>query len=404
MAISRMQQPRQMYGLGSLVKSVTKGVKSAVSGAADAVKSVAKSDVGKLALLYAGTAGLGSLASGKGFGSLLKLGTYAPSTVFGNIPGIFSGEGLRNIGGALGLGVPEGGKPTFGQFATVFGLGSLGGAALEALTASGADEEELENIRDVDTLKGYLRRGYEQLNPGAPPMQVDRFVEANTAEYRANGGRIGYQDGTPKEGIETITPMQKPDGDVQYVRDMIKSLDGFAQLIAQEGNLDRKTFQGHMDLFEDFRQRNDIDAMPAYTYLQRRVQELNPEVAKMIYITQEDNPNKTTIEKPKMAMGGRMGYALGDRAENNAMQASGIMNLPLNENPAGVTELDLRDSGGFIPPVGVKEKADDIPAMLSNNEFVFTADAVRGMGDGDVNKGAQRMYDMMKKLENGGRV
>jgi len=104
------------------------------------------------------------------------------------------------------------------------------------------------------------------------------------------------------------------------------------------------------------------------------------------------------------AEGGRIGYALGDRAEDNAMQASGIMNLPLNQNPAGVTELDLRDSGGFIPPVGVKEKADDIPAMLSNNEFVFTADAVRGMGDGDVNKGAQRMYDMMKKLENGGRV
>ena len=105
-----------------------------------------------------------------------------------------------------------------------------------------------------------------------------------------------------------------------------------------------------------------------------------------------------------MADGGRIGYAMGDTAEDNAMQASGIMGLPLNENPAGVTELDLRNTGGFIPPVGVKEKADDIPAMLSNNEFVFTADAVRGMGDGDVNKGAQRMYDMMKKLENGGRV
>jgi hypothetical protein len=86
------------------------------------------------------------------------------------------------------------------------------------------------------------------------------------------------------------------------------------------------------------------------------------------------------------------------------MQAAGVMGLPLNENPAGITELDLRETGGFIPPVGVKEKADDIPAMLSNNEFVFTADAVRGMGDGDVNKGAQRMYDMMKRLENGGRV
>jgi hypothetical protein len=58
----------------------------------------------------------------------------------------------------------------------------------------------------------------------------------------------------------------------------------------------------------------------------------------------------------------------------------------------------------FIPPVGIKEKADDIPAMLSNNEFVFTADAVRGIGDGDVDMGAQRMYDIMKKLEKGGRV
>jgi hypothetical protein len=42
--------------------------------------------------------------------------------------------------------------------------------------------------------------------------------------------------------------------------------------------------------------------------------------------------------------------------------------------------------------------------MLSNNEFVFTADAVRGMGDGDVDVGAKRMYDIMKKLEKGGRV
>ena len=102
------------------------------------------------------------------------------------------------------------------------------------------------------------------------------------------------------------------------------------------------------------------------------------------------------------AEGGRIGYAMGtDQIVN---QASGIMGLPQRTNKAGVKELDLRESGGFIPPVGVKEKADDIPAMLSNNEFVFTADAVRGMGDGNVNKGAQRMYDMMKKLEKGGRV
>jgi hypothetical protein len=101
-----------------------------------------------------------------------------------------------------------------------------------------------------------------------------------------------------------------------------------------------------------------------------------------------------------MNKGGRPGYALGDTA-TMAAQAEG---LPLRNNQVGITELDLRDSGGFIPPVGIKEKADDIPAMLSNNEFVFTADAVRGMGDGDVDMGAQRMYDIMKKLEKGGRV
>ena len=108
------------------------------------------------------------------------------------------------------------------------------------------------------------------------------------------------------------------------------------------------------------------------------------------------------MARGQMADGGRIGYAMG--TDQIVDQASGIMGLPININKAGVKELDLRETGGFIPPVGVKEKADDIPAMLSNNEFVMTADAVREFGDGDVNKGAQRMYDMMKKLEKGGTV
>jgi hypothetical protein len=99
------------------------------------------------------------------------------------------------------------------------------------------------------------------------------------------------------------------------------------------------------------------------------------------------------------AIGGRVMKAMGDTASENAMQAGGIEGLPVRQNSKGVKELDLRETGGFIPPVGVKEKADDIPAMLSNNEFVFTADAVRAAGGGSVNKGAQRMYDLMKSLE-----
>jgi len=104
------------------------------------------------------------------------------------------------------------------------------------------------------------------------------------------------------------------------------------------------------------------------------------------------------------AIGGRMMKAVGDSASMNAMQAAGVEGLPIRQNKAGVKELDLRETGGFIPPVGIKEKEDDIPAMLSNNEFVMTADAVRGMGDGNVELGAQRMYDQMKMLEAGGKV
>ena len=71
----------------------------------------------------------------------------------------------------------------------------------------------------------------------------------------------------------------------------------------------------------------------------------------------------------------------------------------MKTNQAGVMERDYRDEGGFVP-VGIKEKADDVPAMLSKNEFVMTADAVRGAGNGSIEKGAQKMYDTMKKLEN----
>jgi hypothetical protein len=70
----------------------------------------------------------------------------------------------------------------------------------------------------------------------------------------------------------------------------------------------------------------------------------------------------------------------------------------MRTNKAGVMERDYRDKGGFVP-VGIKEKADDVPAMLSKNEFVMTADAVRGAGNGSIEKGAQKMYDTMKNLE-----
>ena len=64
----------------------------------------------------------------------------------------------------------------------------------------------------------------------------------------------------------------------------------------------------------------------------------------------------------------------------------------------GGKEKDYRETGGFVD-MGRMERADDVPARLSKNEFVFTADAVRNAGDGDIDKGAEVMYNMMKNLE-----
>ena len=72
-------------------------------------------------------------------------------------------------------------------------------------------------------------------------------------------------------------------------------------------------------------------------------------------------------------------------------------------NPQGVMELDYRETGGRVP-IGIREKADDVPAMLSKDEFVFTSKAVKNAGNGDVDKGAERLYKVMDILENGGTI
>jgi hypothetical protein len=72
------------------------------------------------------------------------------------------------------------------------------------------------------------------------------------------------------------------------------------------------------------------------------------------------------------------------------LKNGGMLNL-------GGNEMDYR-GGGFVP-IGKRERADDVPARLSKNEFVMTADAVKAAGGGSVNKGAQRMYNVMNNLE-----
>jgi len=101
----------------------------------------------------------------------------------------------------------------------------------------------------------------------------------------------------------------------------------------------------------------------------------------------DDNIRQILIDfAPDMYTGTK--YAKGGRVKR---AAGGVMDL-------GGMEKDYRFNGGFVP-LGEYEKKDDVPARLSKNEFVFTADAVRAAGGGSINKGAQKMYDTMKTLE-----
>jgi hypothetical protein len=134
----------------------------------------------------------------------------------------------------------------------------------------------------------------------------------------------------------------------------------------------------------------------------------------------------TTLLKFNFANGGRVGYQMGGGTKPPSMpinpdmlamaifgknydeltytQKSAINDmLPNKKAEGGIMdlgglEMDLRAKGGFVP-IGGKEKADDVPARLSKNEFVMTADAVRGAGKGDIKKGAKKMYQLMKQYE-----
>ena len=403
MPISRSQMPRQMYGLGSFVKSIGK-----------TVKKVVNSPIGKAAIL--------------GFG--------ANAMLPGGLSSIFKG-GSGLFGTATNFIKGLSGKQLMGAGAGILGLSGAFG---------GMEDQQIEELKsNPEALANYLRQYYFNLNQDATPTQVEEFVQRN---MQANGGRIGYAEGSK----DMILPMRKP-----KIEQMMSSNPGAAESgnpvsrnnpvadLINKYNTYKKAMPGVADetrkyLIEDFKkslensgisikefnmrlqEQNEMDepVNMAYggrmgysegtefeNYLKGREQFQKEQSKEQLYREYLEDKRRQKIDEQRnmAAYGGRMGYAFGtDSPENNAIQAAGIEGLPLNQNPAGVTELDLRDSGGFIPPVGVKEKADDIPAMLANNEFVFTADAVRGMGDGSVNKGAQRMYDMMKKLEKGGRV
>ena len=356
---------RAHFGLGSIIKKIGKTAKKAVS-----------SPLGKAALLG-------------GIGYLANAGTFGPAMKgwWGNMGGkLFGLPGVDEFGGTTGLlkdwGLTKGfgsKMPTaLGWGATALGVG-MGATAFEGMS----DDQITELKNNPEALRAYLKQYHSNTHPEKSDAEVDIWVEQNMF---STGGRVGYAGGSGLTFSEDSMEPFKSEFETAWKNYKgNKTKNQFFRIwsrggIAQGGRIG---YAGGADYYTNLYSKYAQDMIKTGT--------TPMSIEDFIAMIKEQ-------EKEKRAQGGRIGFAFGP---DQTAEAAGIMGqLPVKENKAGVKELDLRDSGGFIPPVGVKEKADDIPAMLSNNEFVFTADAVRAAGGGSVEKGAQVMYDQMKNLEN----
>jgi hypothetical protein len=184
---------------------------------------------------------------------------------------------------------------------------------------------------------------------GFTEQEILDAIEA--AGYRA-GGRVGFEFGGIPAAVESVEEKPK-----EFLVDKLK-------VTVQPGQSEQMAIMNAM--------MNDID-------------EVMPEDRKMEFYKLYLPQLRESGEISEKEYQGLMGELFGEgKAEG------GLMNL-------GGREMDMR-TGGFIP-IGKKERADDVPARLSKNEFVMTADAVRAAGGGSVNEGARRMYNLMNNLE-----
>jgi len=450
MAISRMQQPRQMYGLGSIVKKAVRGV-----------KKIAKSPLGKAAII----GGLGMYGTGTGL--------FGSSGMFSGAKGAGFLRGLGNLGAVSNLRGPaelgnttrggffskalRGGKNFFGGMSTGQKIFTgLAGTALAAPFFAGKPEEvveEAEDQIDVDAIKQSARDFY--MGTGGKNlsfMPKKEYVDQNfyAQQSAADGGRIGYAMGGNTDDEDEVVRMTagqrimpratflnmgggagNAQAEQMLMAEFVKyknqggdlSFEQFVKAVMQQQSqgMEQPTMaadggrMGYVDgeSVQPFVVDETTDAM---------VIDMNSkgmDMDTMIQISGQDAETITTIinSMTKQADGGltsvpgyttpagynKFDYTSGGvrvgKAEGGIMatdEASEMIDM-------GGMEKDYREEGGFVA-MGGEERADDVPARLSRNEFVFTADAVRNAGGGDIDRGSEVMQNLMDNLEQGGQV
>jgi hypothetical protein len=353
-------------------------------------------------------------------------------------------------------------------------MGYAEGTSDEMFSPTDSDEEGISGVVYKDpktgetlTIKEFLRRADEDENKDkkktfrersmeiAVPKQINREMEDRFENYlkklitgKKDGGRIGYREGTPKEGIVSLTdedsgvvyrdpktgeplttteflrradedefgsesmmmPPEKPRNMV--LKEKVTNLEkarGILEPSSYESILENMLKSNNMskEEYDSFIEQLKSETMDEETRITKAIggranfamgTPEQTEKMKRDLFQMTDNPDFLVMEDPTEIYDSYMQRTMVKKG-GSMKKSKGIMDcIPVRLNKKGVKELDFRPKGGFVP-VGVKERADDVPAMLSKNEFVFTAKAVRNAGDGDINKGAKKMYALMKQLE-----
>ena len=310
---------------------------------------------------------------------------------------------------------------------------SLGGGALGWLESAELSDWKKEQFKEqkAKEIMNELRfakqtdSGAQLLAPQNVPSTIEdvsRFTEVDIPTMKttaAQGGRIGAfnggiqglmpQQGMPQQGMpQQGMPQQGLMPRMGYalgeeVEQVTEEVTPFSKIpenikTADLDDIPDWWLTDFEELIQDFRgdhngqgpqNLNDLEKWHRFKYGKAQ----GPNIDEMLNIgVTDENTNPQEIEQllgsMQAAHGGRIGA-----------QGGGIM--PLLD--MGGMEKDYRQEGGFVP-IGRREKADDVPARLSKNEFVFTADAAKAAGGGDIDEGAQRMYNVMKNLEAGGEI
>ena len=388
--IMSLEEPRQGYFLGKLVKKAKK-----------AVKKVVKSPFGKAALLAAPFlmgGGAGSIGSffGKGsFNPFMAKGKFSGLGSLLNKAGLVSGTGgLTGLGKIAGIGAASGLAGLLAGQEEDDETDYYRGEGLDIpdiIRRARMNDPEFRFLPGADYTSSYAEGG----EVGGRKMMVDRLeveVMPDESEERAMLDAM----------MNDIDEVMPEDRKMEFYRLLIPQLrrsgemsdseyEGLMGELFGEGKADGGIMKAKRGLVDEpgsyaGKKLKDVDKMSRRTLVKNLNSLELPETNASEF--DDNNIRQILIDFAPDIFKGSWGS--NSYAKGGEVAEGGIMNL-------GGNEMDLR-GGGFVP-LGAKEKADDVPARLSKNEFVMTADAVRAAGGGSVDKGADKMYKMMKQLE-----